>query len=181
MLLRNITHNLSFADAQLLAKIRLKIILNSVNNATFPRSGMTMMSKQRANSDIKHFVLRKSKETISTSERAIWFPIGFRGLRKAYRGSQHLPATSPTVRRQTYSDRITNNPRKSSAAILKTMKRFTKIVNDSGYGRIPAAIAKPPLSFLPRLTALSLSLWRRRWAMFIAEVDRLLSEPTSTN
>ena len=27
MLLRNITHNLSFADAQLLAKIRLKVIL----------------------------------------------------------------------------------------------------------------------------------------------------------
>jgi hypothetical protein len=61
---------------------------------------------------------------------------------------------SPTGRRQTYFHRITNNPRKSSAAILKTMKRFMKIVNDTGYRRIPAATAKPPLSFLARLTAL---------------------------
>jgi hypothetical protein len=32
----NITHNLSFADAQLLGKFRMKSILNTVNNTTLP-------------------------------------------------------------------------------------------------------------------------------------------------
>jgi hypothetical protein len=34
MLLRNITRNLCFADAQLLVKVLLKAILNRVNNTT---------------------------------------------------------------------------------------------------------------------------------------------------
>jgi hypothetical protein len=71
MLLRNITHNLSFADAQLLAKIRLKAILNSVNNTTFP--ALRHDNDVEAEGKLRYKVLRavKIQGNNFDSERAI--------------------------------------------------------------------------------------------------------------
>ena len=78
MLLRNITHNLSFADAQLLVKFLMKAILNSVNN-TIP--GMLRHDNNvEADSKTRYKVFRAvkiqgnnfdSKKSLLISD---WFP-----------------------------------------------------------------------------------------------------------
>ena len=78
MLLCNISHNLSFADAQLLAKFLLKANLNSVNNTT-----ITLLRHDNdveAKSKTRYKVLRAvkihglnfdSKKSLLISD---WFP-----------------------------------------------------------------------------------------------------------
>jgi hypothetical protein len=66
MLLCNITHNLSFADAQLLAKFPPKAILNSVKNTT-----ITLLRHDNdveAKSKTRHKVLRAVKIQGNNSE-----------------------------------------------------------------------------------------------------------------
>jgi hypothetical protein len=78
MLLCNITHNLSFADAQLLAKFLMKAILNSVNNTALAM--LRHDNDVEAESKTRYKVLRAvkiqgnnfdSKKSLLISD---WFP-----------------------------------------------------------------------------------------------------------
>jgi hypothetical protein len=148
MLLRNIMHNLSFADAQLHVKFLMKAILSSANNTN--RSMLRHHKDVGADSKTRYKVFRavKIKGNNFVSKKRLLISGGFPRLEKAKRRTPSYPTgvavrpigggirkniapASPTGRRQTYFRRITNRPGKSSAAILKTVKRFTKIVNET--------------------------------------------------
>jgi hypothetical protein len=57
MLLRNIMHNLGFADAQLLAKFPMKAILSSLNDTTHSMLRHDKDVEAKNKPGIKYFVL----------------------------------------------------------------------------------------------------------------------------
>jgi hypothetical protein len=148
MLLCNNTHNLSFADAQLLAKflceLFLKAILDCASKATHlmlrHAIDVEAESRTRYKALSKYFVL-KIKGRVS--EARVKPSDGYHFTLKASRGANRRRNPQKyclsTGRRHTFPQRTMNGPGNSSASVLGIVKRLTEIVKETARSRIRAA------------------------------------------